>query len=114
MPSDLERAIRASKRYEAILAQRFNAEGRGLHEPLDSVEHKLDRDAVRALRLVATVRNKLVHEDGYDDIKDTRSFAAARKRSDKALKTNTSGFPKKRGIAAAVFIVAALAVVLLW
>ncbi len=114
MPSDLERAIRASKRYEAILAKRFGAKGRGLHEKIDSVEHKLDRDVVRSLRLIATVRNKLVHEDGYDDIEDEGSFESARRHADKALKTSTGGFPKKRLIAAVVLVITVVAVILFW
>ncbi len=93
MASDLERAIRASKRYEAILSKRYSAKGRGLHEKTDSVERKLDQQLVRDLRLIATVRNKLVHQDGYDDIQDEASFEAARKRADKALKTRTGGRP---------------------
>ena len=64
MASDLERAVRWSKRFESLLERRFGARGRGLHEKIDSVAGDLDRETVRSLRLVATVRNKIVHEAG--------------------------------------------------
>lgn len=86
MASDLERAIRASKRYEAALSRLYGATGRGLHEKADSVAHRLEGRLARDLHLIATVRNKLVHEEGYDRIDDESSFRAATKRADKALK----------------------------
>tara|TARA_E500000318_G_scaffold105608_1_gene112681 strand:- start:1224 stop:1589 length:366 start_codon:yes stop_codon:yes gene_type:complete len=85
MPSDLERAIRWSKRFESVLERRFGARGRGLHEKIDSVENDLDREVVRALRLIATVRNKIVHEDGYDRIDDRARFKRACALADRAL-----------------------------
>jgi hypothetical protein len=85
MGSDIERAVKWSKRFESLLERRFGARGRGLHEKIDSVEGDLDRDTARALRLVATVRNKIVHEDGYDKIDDRARFKAACKAADRAL-----------------------------
>ena len=70
MPSDLERVIKTSKALEAALASRFGAEGKGLHQKIDSVERDLPRDAIKHLRYVATIRNKIVHEDGFDKLDD--------------------------------------------
>lgn len=70
MPSDLERVIKTSKALEAALADRFGAEGKGLHQKIDSVEADLPRDAIKHLRYVATIRNKIVHEDDYNKIDD--------------------------------------------
>lgn len=91
---DLEKAIKASKQFEAALTRRYGAKGRGLHEKVDSVEAKLDRQLVRDLRMVATVRNKLVHEEGYDRIEDEGSFDVARRRANKALKIRSGRPPK--------------------
>lgn len=83
--SDLDIAVKWSKRFEAVLDRRYGAHGRGLHEKLDSVEHDLPGHAVRDLRLVATVRNKIVHEDGYSKIDRKREFIAACHRAEKAM-----------------------------
>ena len=85
MPSDLERAIRWSKRFESLLEHRHGARGKGLHQKIDSVESDLDPGVVRSLRLVATVRNKIVHEDGYDRIDDRKRFRAACAHAHRAL-----------------------------
>ena len=63
--------IRASKQLEQLLAQHYDATGRGLHEKTSSVEDQLDSDTVRRLRKIATLRNKVVHEDfEIDDLTD--------------------------------------------
>lgn len=98
MPSDIERAIRWSKRFEAALARRYSATGRGLHERIDSVESKLDRETVRSLRLVATVRNKLVHEEGYDRIDGRDRFNAACKQAARALGLRRRRWPLVVGV----------------
>lgn len=85
MPSDLDTAVRVSKRLEALLAARHGATGRGLHEKVDSVRAELAPETVRDLRLVATVRNRIVHEEGYDRIDGRRSFLEAARRAERAL-----------------------------
>ena len=57
-------AVRGSKRLEALLEARFGARGRGLHEKLSSVERRVPQELRRSIRWVATIRNKVVHEDG--------------------------------------------------
>lgn len=74
-----------SKRFESLLERRYGALGRGLHEKIDSVGDDLPERAVRDLRLVATVRNKIVHEDRYDRIEGKREYLAACRRANKAL-----------------------------
>lgn len=72
--SDIERVIRASKALENILAQQYGAEGRGLHEKASSVEDQLDRATLKSLRWVATMRNKVVHEDEFE-LPDPQEFS---------------------------------------
>lgn len=75
--SDLETAVRWSKRFEGILKDHHGATGKGLHELVSSVEKKLDADVVRKLRMIATVRNKIVHEDDYTRIDNRKAFKEA-------------------------------------
>ena len=105
MPSDLDLAVRSSKRFEAILGTRFGARGRGLHEKVDSVKRDLDAETVRALRLIATVRNKIVHEDGYNRIDDKRRFKDACRHADRALRRKS---PMKQ-VVFLIFVVMLLA-----
>jgi len=63
----IEVAVKASKRLESLLEARFGATGRGLHEKLTSVEAQIPEDLRRSIRWVATIRNKVVHEEGDSD-----------------------------------------------
>jgi hypothetical protein len=63
--SFLEAVIQKTKRLEGLLEERYQAVGRGLHEKATSIEHKLDSNTLKQIRFIASVRNKLVHEDGY-------------------------------------------------
>jgi hypothetical protein len=58
----IEIAVQGSKRLESLLESRFGARGRGLHEKLTSVEGRIPRDVRKSIRWVATVRNRVVHE----------------------------------------------------
>jgi len=60
-----ESVIKKSKRIEAQL-QAIGAEGRGLHQKATSVEAKLNKSTLKAIRYIATIRNKLLHEDGFE------------------------------------------------
>ena len=60
----IEIAVQGAKRLETLLQARFGAHGRGLHEKLTSVEDKIPSDLKKSIRWVATIRNKLVHEEG--------------------------------------------------
>jgi len=62
---EIDTAIRYSKEIEGLLETQMGAEGRGLHEKASSVEHQLPSDLLKKLRYIATIRNKVVHEAGY-------------------------------------------------
>jgi hypothetical protein len=67
--SDIDLAVTRSQRLEQLLERDFGATGRGLHEKVSSVADAIPQDLVRKLRLVATVRNKVVHENPHIDDK---------------------------------------------
>lgn len=64
--SDFKAIIDAIKRIETTLIEQFGAEGRGLHEKLSSVEERIPPKLQRSIRYLATVRNKAMHEHGYE------------------------------------------------
>ncbi len=51
------------KKTERLLTRNYKASGRGLHDKLSSVEHKLSEATQRKIRFIATIRNKAAHED---------------------------------------------------
>lgn len=55
-------AIDIARQLETVL-ETLGATGKGLHEKTSSVEAELPAALVRKLRFVASVRNKIVHED---------------------------------------------------
>lgn len=60
-----ENVIKKTKRIESALSD-MGAEGKGLNEKLNSIEHKFDEKVIKAIRFIATIRNKLVHEDDFE------------------------------------------------
>lgn len=60
--------IEYNKKIEKLLTDNYQASGKGLHDKLTSVEDKLAPDLVKRIRYIATIRNKLVHEDNFNDI----------------------------------------------
>jgi hypothetical protein len=85
--SDIDLAVSHCKTLESLLEKKLGATGRGLHEKVSSVESRLPHELVRKLRLVATVRNKIVHEADYTSIDDRKRFLTACKESERELKT---------------------------
>lgn len=63
MQSDIDIVVTQSKTLEALLEQKFRATGRGLHEKLSSIEYQLETGLVKNIRWIATMRNKVVHEN---------------------------------------------------
>ena len=63
MQSDIDIVDTQSKALEALLEQKFGATGRGLHEKLTSIEYQLEVGLVKNIRWIATMRNKVVHEN---------------------------------------------------
>lgn len=62
--SQIEIAVLASKKIEALLRDGFGAQGRGLHEYLANIEHRLPASVVKKGRYIASLRNQVVHHDG--------------------------------------------------
>jgi hypothetical protein len=87
--SDIDLAITRSRRLEQMLEKHFGARGRGLHEKTGSVEARLPPELVRKLRLVATVRNKVVHEES--SISDRDRFIEAADSAERELKALCRG-----------------------
>ena len=58
--------ITTCKELEELLKRCLGADGRGLHHKISSVESHLPPSVVGTLRRVATIRNRLVHEPGFD------------------------------------------------
>jgi hypothetical protein len=82
--SDIELAVTTARRLEGLLEARFGAEGRGLHEKLASVEARLPPEALSNGRYVATMRNKVVHEDSFA-LPDRERFLRCAQAFEKAL-----------------------------
>lgn len=59
-----ENVIEKTKKIESILSD-MGAEGKGLNEKLNSIEHKFDEKLKKAIRFIATIRNKLIHENDF-------------------------------------------------
>lgn len=72
---DLSLVIFSAKELEQVLEQHFEGTGKGLHEKISSATG-LSEDLKRRLRRIATIRNKLVHEVGFDHIPDRTRFKA--------------------------------------
>lgn len=65
MQNVYETVITQSKAIESLLAQ-LGAEGKGLHEKCTSVEHRLTPEISRLIRKIASIRNKVIHEEVND------------------------------------------------
>jgi hypothetical protein len=83
--NDYEFVIKASKELEYILEHDFGATGKGLHEKISSAQSRGElgtsssnnasqRQLVKDMRYLATIRNKLIHERGFDAIPDRSTF----------------------------------------
>jgi hypothetical protein len=64
--SSIDLAVRATRDLESALERGFGATGKGLHEKIDSVEGALPDDVVKTLRWIATLRNNVVHREGFE------------------------------------------------
>lgn len=83
--NDFELAIKSAKELEYILETEFGGTGKGLHEKISSASPALSDKLVKRMRYLATIRNKLVHERGFDYIPDRPSFISAFEESVKDL-----------------------------
>jgi len=106
--SDLNVAIRRSKRLEHRLRDGLGARGRGLHELISSVERRLDRETVKRLRFVASVRNALVHDLEVTRFENRRAFLRAADLAEKGI-DRVAGPSARDGWRMTVFVVAVIA-----
>lgn len=60
-----ENVVKKAKKIESILSD-MGAEGKGLNEKLDSIKHLFDEKMIKAIRFIATIRNKLLHEVDFE------------------------------------------------
>jgi hypothetical protein len=65
MSSQYEAVIKNTKKIETLLQLKLSAQGRGLHQKVSNVETLLPPSMVRDVRKIATLRNKLIHEDAF-------------------------------------------------
>ncbi|OEE68721.1 DUF4145 domain-containing protein [Enterovibrio norvegicus FF-33] len=86
---DIAVVVRQSRRLERLLKEHYHAQGRGLHELVTSCQERLPHDVIAKLRFVATIRNKTVHEDGYE-VDDMRGFVSACKQCEKELQPRSN------------------------
>ena len=73
--SQIELAVSLSRRLESLLEEKYQATGKGLHEKVSSIETTLPSQLVKSLRYIATIRNSVVHEEGFV-IEDLAGFSA--------------------------------------
>lgn len=88
--SDTDKVLEISKALEHFLETNYNAQGKGLHEKVSSVENRLDAQLVKDLRFIATIRNKMVHEYGYNFAADRNRFLEIGNQAVKILKKSNS------------------------
>ena len=62
---ELAKIISSTREIETILKEKFNANGKGIHTYLDSIENKIDNQLLKDLRFIATIRNKSMHESSF-------------------------------------------------
>lgn len=84
--SDIDLAVKSSKKIEAALERILDAHGKGLHEKVSSVESRIPNALVKRIRYIASVRNKIIHDDSVRKIDDRSSFKAAVRHVTKELK----------------------------
>ncbi|GMH42305.1 hypothetical protein BSKO_10224 [Bryopsis sp. KO-2023] len=87
--NDFELAIRAAKDLEYLLESEFGASGKGLHEKISSgsATGLIPEKLVKKMRYLATLRNQLVHQHGFNRIPNRESFIRAFETSEMELKS---------------------------
>ena len=108
--SDTELAITRAKALETLLEEALGAAGRGLHEKVTSVEGRLPQPLVKKLRFVATVRNKIVHEAGYQKLDDRDGFVRACDEAEAQLRAMTKPAAKGGCLGLAALVAGAVLV----
>ncbi|PSW04979.1 DUF4145 domain-containing protein [Photobacterium lipolyticum] len=89
--ANIEMVVTRSRRIEHLLRQHYHAEGKGLHQLINSCEERLPHEILPKLRFIASVRNKTVHEEGYQ-LDDKQGFLRACHDCEKELTPRSGRF----------------------
>ncbi len=89
--SDIDLVVKQSRKIESLLKTHYHAEGKGLHQLISSCEERLPHEVIKKLRFIATMRNKVVHEEGYK-LEDKSAFKATCKEMNDILTPRASRF----------------------
>ena len=87
--------VERSKNLEAML-KKLEAEGRGMHELISSVQEKLEPELNKKLRFIATIRNQAIHEPEFDFESDFEAFCNACEEASQELEKIIKPKRKKR------------------
>ncbi|UJF19301.1 DUF4145 domain-containing protein [Vibrio sp. SS-MA-C1-2] len=74
--AEIEMVVTKTRHLEFLLKEHYHAKGKGLHQLINSCEKRLPHDVIGKLRFIASVRNKVVHQDGYQ-LDNRKQFIAA-------------------------------------
>ncbi|OIQ24370.1 DUF4145 domain-containing protein [uncultured Vibrio sp.] len=89
--SDIEKVVLRTRKLETLLRGQYHAEGKGLHQLISSCEERLPHDVIGKLRYIATIRNKIVHEDEYE-LEDRKAFMSTCDECEQELTPRSSRF----------------------
>ncbi|EKO3558515.1 DUF4145 domain-containing protein [Vibrio metschnikovii] len=89
--SEIEQVVLRTRRLETLLRQHYHAQGKGLHQLISSCEERLPHDIIEKLRYIATIRNKIVHEDHFH-LPDRKAFLLACLQCEKELAPRSGRF----------------------
>lgn len=106
--SDIDLAVKSSKKIESTLERVLGANGRGLHEKVSSVENKIPTALVKRIRYIATIRNKLIHDDSFRKMNDRSSFKTAVKHVARELKKLEGPASNKKWIIFSILLLLAV------
>ncbi len=106
--SDIEEVVKRTRRIEKLLRIQYHADGKGLHQLITSCEERLPHDVINKLRYVATIRNKVVHEEDFQ-LDDRQSFNSVCNECEQELTPRANRFIWRAAIALmTLFTLAAL------
>ncbi|MBU8901116.1 MAG: hypothetical protein KOO69_00105 [Victivallales bacterium] len=89
--------VERSKNLEAML-KKLDAEGRGMHELISSIQEKLELELIKKLRFIATLRNQAIHEAEFDIDSDFNAFCDACEEAEQALEKLIKPKVKKKTV----------------
>ncbi|KJY81642.1 hypothetical protein TW81_17175 [Vibrio galatheae] len=89
--SDIEKVVTRTRKIERLLRTQYHANGKGMHQLITSCEERLPHDVIDKLRYIATIRNKVVHEDDFK-LDSRRDFLSVCDECEKELTPRSSRF----------------------